>query len=848
MKAWRTLCLFALLAPATLSAQNPQQGWSFNPPVDFFDREAMLDLRYLNEEVAGENGFVRLSPDGEGFETENGGPIRFWAIGGGDNARTQTTAQLDQFARFLAKKGVNMIRTHARIHSVTNDINQANVNEVDAIWRLVASMKKEGIYTTISPFWPQFISQIPTSWDIGDYSGTTTRPWALLFFNQRFRDAYKNWVTYLYTETNPYTGIPLKDDPAVGLIQIQNEDGVFFWTIQGVQPSLMAEMESQFHDWLIEKYGTIAAAYAAWSNLAPLEADQPSQGRMGIYIIWEATQPQTGGKDRRVSDQIAFYTDVQTRAYQEIYDHLRAIGCQQLINTSNWKTADAARLLDAERLTNTVGEVMAVNRYYDSDHIGENNGWRIDPGHQYRGESVLFNPHQLPLNVKQVKGKPFVMSESSWPFPHKYLAESNFVTAAYAALSGFDTYYWFSPAWIPEHMDWQGHYNNPLFPFQTLANNQRPLLKFNIMSPGHLASFPGNALMFRLGMVQEGSVVVDEKRSFQDIFDRKIPLITEESGFDPNRDSYDNQQGSTATEVPPIAYLAGKVRVSYEEDPGASFISPELTQLLDFPNRKVTSTTNQLAWDYGKGQFRLNAPAAQGAAGFFQAGEVVALGDITFTVNNEYAALQAVSMDGTPLATAEKILLQIGTRYELTGYRESPSTFTVGGRTVNGFRVDANGTVPWRAANTQVSVQLRNDRIRSAHLVDANGYRVNEIPIDRGNNQVTLSLPSNAMYVIFSTEEATITSLPGSPAFMEAVQVFPNPFAGSFTVSLPENMPISKVQLLDLQGREVFQQTMDSREAQSTITLTPGINPGMYILRLYQGSKLVGHKKLLASY
>jgi len=39
----------------------------------------VLDLRYLNEEVAGEHGFIRLSPDGNSFVRGDGRPIRFWA-------------------------------------------------------------------------------------------------------------------------------------------------------------------------------------------------------------------------------------------------------------------------------------------------------------------------------------------------------------------------------------------------------------------------------------------------------------------------------------------------------------------------------------------------------------------------------------------------------------------------------------------------------------------------------------------------------------------------------------------------------------------------------------------------
>jgi hypothetical protein len=827
------LCCISLAA----YAQNPQDGWEFDPEVDDFSSDALLDLSYLNEAVAGENGFVQLSADGEGFATENGGEIRFWASGGGNLVRNLSDEDARYFAKFLAKRGVNMIRFHGEIHSITNNINQVNTDEVDAIWRMVAVMKEEGIYSTISPYWPNFVDQIPPSWDVGDYSGTETKPWALLFFNDRYQEAYKNWLTYLYTETNPHTGVPLKDDPAVALIQMQNEDGVFFWTIQNVQPSLLANMEGQFYDWLIEKYGTINEAYAAWSNLAPLETDRPTEEKMGLYAIWEATQPQSGGKNQRLSDQIAFYTDAQSSFYQEVYDHLRSIGCQQLINTTNWKTADAARLLDAERQTNTVADVMAVNRYYDAGHVGENNGWRIDPGHRYVGESVLFQPHKLPVNVKQVSGKPFVMTESSWPHPHKYISESVFLTAAYSSLTGFDAYYWFaprSPGYAEEDQD-------VLHTFANEPKFEQPIYKFNSATPAHTGPFPANALLYRKGYVQPAPTVVYEERSAEQVYQRTVPLITEESGFDPNRDSYDNQNDGAATEVAPLAYLAGQVRVKYDGQPENSVVSPELNQLLNFADKKVRSATGELVWDYGKGQCTLDAPSAQGVAGFFSDGETIDLTDVSLTIDNEYATIVVVAMDGKPLATSEEVLVQVNTRYELSGYREKPTSFELGGETVEGFEVERTGELPWKAANTEVTVTIGNNLLKSAHLLDVNGYEQRQVAVETTDGTLRVVLPPASMYVLLNTETPTVTSL--NEEANNEWTVYPNPSPGQFAVDTddPKNQ-INEVRIHDIMGQEVYRATLVPSAPGFIKTTLPS---GIYVVTFYQENEAVESKKLL---
>jgi len=832
-----SILFFACLCRS--SAQNPQEGWEFDPPSDNYEEGALLDLRYLNEDVAGENGFIQVDPNGDGFANGNGDPIRFWAIGGGDGTRNLSQSEIRRFGKFLAKRGVNMVRFHGHIHSVSNDINRPNMSEIDAIWKFVAAMKEEGIYATISPFWPNFIDEIPNSWNVGDYSGTSKKPWALLYFNDTFQEAFKNWLTVLYTEENPYTGIPLKDEPAVGLIQMLNEDGVFFWTIQGVEPSLLAEMESQFHDWLMDKYGSINAAYAAWDNLAALERDNPSAERMELYIIWEATQQRSGGKAKRISDQIAFYTDVQRGFYQEVYDHLRDIGCQQLINATNWKPADNARLLDAERYTYTAADVLAVNRYYDPGHVGPNTGWRVEPGDKYVGQSVLFQPHKLPVNVKQVSDKPFVMTESSWPFPHKYIAESVFLTAAYASLTGFDAYYWFSPR-AEGYSDRLGTFHT----YQDFAINFEPIYKFNNSTPGHLGPFPANALLYRKRYVQESELLVQEVRSLQQIYDREIPLLTENSGFDPNRDSYDNQNDPTATELPPVSYLAGKVRVEYDGDPENTTVSDELDALMDFPNKTIRSSTSELAWNYEKGQCTLDAPAAQGVTGFFSLeGETIELSDVSLHVKNDYAAISVVSIDEQPLATSEEILVQVNTIYETTNYKEKRVNFELNGQTVSGFEVEQTGQLPWKAANTEVILTLTNPNIKSAHLLDENGYEIQEVGVLAVDGTVQLELPKNTMYLVLNTEPATVSSVENIDE--SSWVVYPNPSQGEFVLSFDENTDaFDSIRIVDLQGREVLR--IAGQQGQE-IRLDTKLQTGIYLLYLQKDNRIVGRKKLLVN-
>jgi len=75
---------------------------------DDFRQNALLDLRPLNEKVAGQSGYVTVDPQGA-FRLGSGEIARFWGVN--SNVRDdQASTRLATHARFLSKRGVNMVR------------------------------------------------------------------------------------------------------------------------------------------------------------------------------------------------------------------------------------------------------------------------------------------------------------------------------------------------------------------------------------------------------------------------------------------------------------------------------------------------------------------------------------------------------------------------------------------------------------------------------------------------------------------------------------------------------------------------------------------------------------------
>lgn len=721
-----------------------EERWAFTPPPDAFAADAMLDLRGLNEPIAGASGFVRLSPDGNEFVLGNGKPARFWAANAG--LGPGTPEEMARTARFFAKRGINMARIFGQIspdmgkdpHASITDANHA---VIDHIWRFEAALKKEGIYSVISPFWVCSLpNPLPSSWG---FAGDPQPGYGYLFFNRHFQDAYKSWMKALYAETNPYTGIPLAKDPAVAVIQLQNEDSMLFWTFMNVfagQGQAFQELSSQFGAWAAKKYGSLAAAKAAWKGESA-NGDDPAHGRLGFYQMWEITNQPSGAKGDRMADQVLFVAETMYHFNQMMDTYLhQELGCRQLINAGNWRTADTVKLQDLEHWSYTANQVMDTHYYVGGVHVGPDAGWAIDVGDHYTNLSCILDPRSMPLNIKQVVGHPFIESESSWTIPDLYQSEGPAMVAAYSALTGFGAFFWNgggggAPGW-----------DGAKFPWGPKA------AKWAMQNPMGLGQFPAAAVMYRRDDVRRGAVAVHEERPLDDLAHERTPLIAEEKAFDPNRDQEKIPSRSTVrTSVNPLAFLVGRVEVvlGAKADPARNRIA-DLDRYIDSRKHEISSITGQIHLNWGTGLFTVDTPKAQVAAGMLGRNPPVALSEVSIACQNPYATIMVVSLDDAPLSSSGKVLVQIGTTCRTTGWKDHPASFTVDKQELQGFQVDDAGDNPWAVEKAQGVVTIHNARLRVATILDPNGMAAGRAEGHADHGSFLLTLPSDALYVVLT--------------------------------------------------------------------------------------------------
>lgn len=739
-----------------LAGVSQAQTWNFSPPRDTFQPEALLDLRNLNETTAGETGFVRATAEGD-LVRGDGKPLRVWAINTHVAGRTgQTRPQwplgapdLARHARFMAKRGVNMVRLHQQISPALDKtpnaaITDINLAERDAIWRSVAAMRKEGIYTTLSPYWAVPM-KFAAAWGIA--GGDKQSALGLLFFDPTLQAAYKAWWRALLTEPNPYTGIPLAQDPSVAILQLQNEDSLLFWSVNGIQGPQRLALERRYGEFLARKYGSLDQALAQWKGAADA-GDAPQDGRVALLNLWELTQPPRdwplvgdpqdlrGGKALRRADQTEFYARTMHSFNTGMVQYLRqTLGARQLVNAGNWKTGSTRYLNDAERWSYTAGEVDAANVYTGGLHKGVNNGWALMKGDQFTNESILHRPDKLPINLKQTQGRPMLLTEGNWVLPNNFGAEGPFLVSAYAALSGVDGYYWFATGdegWTPPQS----------------ANGYLPSQgKWLFATPEILGSFPAAALAFRMGYVRRGTPVVLEQRTLNEVWQRKAPLIAEETSFDPNRDTGDAPlRDGQATSARAQAFQVGPVLVAYGPPKAASTVVPLAPWVAP---GQITSNTGELVWNTLLGYCTVNTPRAQGVVAHFGNAATHQLQDVRFRSGNTFGAAMAVSMDGEPLRASQKILVQFATQSRPNGWKESPATLALdNGATAPGFLLESFGQSPWQVQSADLEITVRNPHIRRGTVLDMNGMALQTLPLTRNGELASVKFPPNAMYLV----------------------------------------------------------------------------------------------------
>lgn len=676
--------------------------FDFAPPEDSF-AESPIDLRGLNEKFAGEHGFIAAKADQ--FVFSNGGEaIRFWAVNGPPHDLSGDA--LKKSARRLAKYGVNLCRLHTGVFDKTG---AADSKKIAHAHEVVEALKAEGIYSHFSIYFPLWMQPQPDNAFLKGYDGKT-HPFAALMFNPGFQQQYRAWWKALLTTPHPKTGRALIDEPAVFGVEIQNEDSFFFWTFDAkrIPDAQLRILEKQFGDWLKEKYGSIDAAFAKWEGIK-VDRDQAAEGRAGFRPLWNMFNE----KKTRDKDTVAFLFELQRKFYAETYAFLRSLGFKGLITASNWSTASPEIFGPLEKWSYAGTDFIDRHGYFSVEHKGENSAWSIRNGHTYSDRSALRFEPTLPGKPKQFvhpamdptyANKPSMISETTWNRPNRFRSEAPLYYSAYGALQGTDAVVHFAhdgDRWSVKPNFW--------------------MQPWTLMAPSQMAQFPAAALIYRKALVRTGEALAKVNLNTNDLLNLKGTPLPQDASLDELRlkDVPARGEIKPGQRIDPLIHYAGRAEVNFSGSPTKAEIR-DLGPFIDHAKQEVRSSTDELRLNYKNGVLSMNAPRAQGVSGNLQS-SIHFLNDFSVTSSLDNIHIVVVSLDGQNLSSSKRMLLQVMTEEQSTGFRVETSADGV-------HKIADIGRDPWQVKNIDGKVTFKNEV--KIQPLDFNGYPVGEKKTD----------------------------------------------------------------------------------------------------------------------
>lgn len=684
-------------------------GWfAFQPAPDRFDASP-IDLRRLNEASAGDGGRIVRRDDGFIHE-RTGTPVRFWGVNIGMNRVRIEPEEAARFARGLAKRGVNLVRIHGPIYVTEGpEFGRVETRRIHQLQSMIAALKREGIYTALSIYFPLWVKLSASNPAFPGYQGG--HPFGLLYFHEEFERLYRNWWTALLRTPNPETGRSLFDEPAVAFVEMINEDSTLFWTFnpdrgaKGNLPDPQREiLERRFAEWSRRQYPTLSLDQIRsqiW-NPSVSPQDRPDEGRLGIRGLWEISQQRT----RRDQDTVAFLAGLMIDFHRRTYDFFRTnLGYSGLIYCSNWKTASPTYLDPIDKHANLVGDFLDRHGYFEGVHEGNNATWNVEAGQTYDDRSALRlktdngipRPPDNPFFDVDYDNRPSMVSEVNWSLPNRFRADMVPMGSAYGGLLGTDAIVWFAA----NASDWDSVPG-----------------KFAIQTPVVAGQFPAAALIFRQHLVQTAPASVHLAISLGDLRGLKGLPIHASQNLDSLR-STGLPSGITAASTPaiePLAILAGPIRVDVVTQSAPPVRIADLSEVIRPDRKRAESLTRELVWEHDLGLVTLQGPKAQGLTGFLGAAGPRRLPAFTVESPMEYGSIVMVPLDLLPLAESKSMLLQIASEEVPHEWRTEPAT---GKR-----RIVSRGTSPLLVRNFSGSLRWNAPNQRgpiTATPLDYNG-------------------------------------------------------------------------------------------------------------------------------
>ncbi len=579
-----------------------------------------VDISFLLDAPAGKHGFIQVK-NGH-LATSDGQRIRLWGVNITDWSKGSRQIPSKQDAPFwaatLARFGVNCVRfqfldletPRGLIDSRRQDTRTLDAEQLDREDFFIGQLEKRGIYIDFN-----LLVGRPFKAADGVQDAHLLRQGAkgTSLFVLRMIELQKEYARQLLAHRNPYTKLKYTDDPAVAIVEINNENALNIG-YHAPSPFYLQELTGMYNQWL--------SKHQTSEQIAELRSISGVDANALVPLIAWREQAATAPPERFYAEA-EFYNDMQRDYFTGMENYLkRELGEKSLViatSDHNHATSGYPILLATSSL-----DVIDGHTYWEHPAMYVRKSPMVnDP----------FNSTVVELSRSAIAGKPYIVSEVNNPFPNDYAGEGIPILAAYGALQDWDGIFWYTfepkidPAWKPYVGD----------PFDIS------------LDPVKMPELAAGALMFLRSDIENARKVVQRSYTEKQVFDSMLLPSTERPYFTPG--------------FPLYLPLEDEVRISSlngaPTQPFPKISAPD----------PIVSDTQQLTWYSSpeqSGLVTIDTPRTQALIGFVQANGK-AVSNLSASVNNIFCTILLSSMDEKPIAEASKLLLVAGGRVENTG-------------------------------------------------------------------------------------------------------------------------------------------------------------------------------------
>ncbi|MEM7371167.1 MAG: carbohydrate binding domain-containing protein [Bacteroidota bacterium] len=235
----------------------------------------------------------------EGDFVIKGEPIRFWGVNLTARGAFPPKNKANEIAARMRKMGINLVRFHhldnpwagndGSIFLNGQGTRNLNATTLDRMEFLIAAFKRNGIYVNMNLNVSRTFQEqdgVVNADSLVDFAKavTTFDPW-LITLQEEYADQ-------LLSHVNPYTGLALKDDPVLAMVETINENTLYgFWKGDRLRAfsaggSLIRRhvelLDSLWHEFLLDKYQDDASLTASW-NTGSVASGQGNQVQDGGF-------------------------------------------------------------------------------------------------------------------------------------------------------------------------------------------------------------------------------------------------------------------------------------------------------------------------------------------------------------------------------------------------------------------------------------------------------------------------------------------------------------------------------------------------------------------------------------